>query len=140
MNSDIIDCSIANIVNIVQVWCSVIGISALPEKNWSDQVIFENVFSFFFTLKLLYTFLIPISKSVFFLRMIWSKKDPLNQGQKKTLTTLKVHLYQTLQIKLKKIELAFRYVLYILQSLSDQNKINVFWLGNQQQWLPMRYW
>lgn len=69
------------------------------------------------------------------------KRDPLNQGQKRTLTTLKEHHYQTPQIKSKeKTKSAFRYLLYNLQRGSDQNKINVFWLDNQQQWLPMRYW
>lgn len=121
MNSNIIDISIKNILNIAQVGWSVIGISVLPEKIWSDQGIFENVCFFFFLHKNYFILFSNLFQKVFFY--------PNDLKQKKTLTTFKVKKNDRIS-----------YILYILQSCSDQNKINLFWLDNQQQLLPLRYW
>lgn len=86
MNSNIIDRSIAHIVNIVQVGCWVIGISVLPENIWSDQAIFENVF--FFLHKNYFKLFSCLFQKVFFFSKwfeVLCKRDPLNQGQKENI-------------------------------------------------------
>lgn len=129
MNSNINDCSIENIVNIVQVGYWVIGISVLPEKIWSDQAIFENVFFFFFfyiktTLNFFHTYFKFFSPSD--LKCLL-KEDPLSQCQNKNIETVLKSTHSSHTPNKVKIKSAFRYISYIKQSGSDQNKINVFW-------------
>lgn len=103
MNSNIIDRSIAHIVNIVQVGCWVIGISVLPENIWSDQAIFENVFSFLH--KNYFKLFSCLFQKVFFSPndlKCYVRGIPSIRAKKRTLTTIKVHLYQTLQTSKKK--------------------------------------
>lgn len=104
MNSNIIDRSIAHIVNIVQVGCWVIGISVLPENIWSDQAIFENVY-FFFYIKTTFKLFSCLFQKVFFSPndlKCYVRGIPSIRAKKRTLTTIKVHLYQTLQTSKKK--------------------------------------
>lgn len=103
MKSNINDCSIENFVNIVQVGYWVIGISVLPEKIWSDQAIFKNVF--FFTKKTTLNFFHTYFKKCLL------KDDPLNQGQNKNIETFEKYTFIThIKVKVKKkIKSAVRY-------------------------------
>lgn len=113
MKSNINDCSIENIVNIVQVGYWVIGISVLPEKIWSDQAIFKNVF--FFTKKTTLNFFHTYFKKCFFFSpsdlKCLLKDDPLNQGQNKNIETFEKYTFIThIKVKVKKkIKSAVRY-------------------------------
>lgn len=113
MKSNINDCSIENFVNIVQVGYWVIGISVLPEKIWSDQAIFKNVF--FFTKKNYFKLFSYLFQKVFFFSLsdlkCLLKDDPLNQGQNKNIETFEKYTFIThIKVKVKKkIKSAVRY-------------------------------
>lgn len=55
------------------------------------------------------------------------KEDPLSQCQNKNIETVLKSTHSSHTPNKVKIKSAFRYISYIKQSGSDQNKINVFW-------------
>lgn len=68
---------------------------------------------FFFTLKLLYTFLIPISKGVFFSPNDLKQEGSPESGPKENIDNIKTTPLSNSPNKVKKDRVRFRYLLHI---------------------------